>query len=234
MLMRLPTGVRPPLVQTFFLLLSLPRAKPITVGPDTKPHVNGNRILLDGGVHAWQGPSTDVLSPIQDAETGKRSVIGTLAQLGEEDAIRAVESAAAAWDRGQGEWPQMPLAGRIERVQAVVAALKERRDEIVNVLMWEICKNEADAAAEFDRTMEFIQKTIETLERMDAEGARWRSFSGVMAFVRRAAIGMMLLLGPFNYPFNETYAALIPALLMGNVVVMKLPAIGRDEGWLEP
>ena len=70
--MRLPTGVRPPLVQTFLLLLSLPRAKPITVGPDTKPHVNGNRILLDGGVHAWQGPSTDVLSPIQDAETGKR------------------------------------------------------------------------------------------------------------------------------------------------------------------
>ena len=106
---RVPTRVRPPLVQTFLLLLSLPRAKPITVGPDTKPHVNGNRILLDGGVHAWQGPSADVLSPIQDAETGKRSVIGTLAQLGEEDAIRAVESAAAAWDRGQGEWPQMPL-----------------------------------------------------------------------------------------------------------------------------
>ena len=79
-LMRLPTGVRPPLVQTFLLLLSLPRAKPITVGPDTKPHVNGNRILLDGGVHAWQGPSTDVLSPIQDAETGKRSVIGTLSR----------------------------------------------------------------------------------------------------------------------------------------------------------
>ena len=53
--------------------------------------------------------------------------------MGEEEAIRAVEAAAMAWDRGQGEWPQMPLAGRIERVQAVVAALKERRDEIVNV-----------------------------------------------------------------------------------------------------
>ena len=117
------------------LLLCLPRARSITVGPDTKPHVNGNRILLDGGVHAWQGPSTDVSSPIQDAETGKRTVIGTLAQMGEEDAIRAVEAAAMAWDRGQGEWPQMPLAGRIERVQAVVAALKERRDEIVNVLI---------------------------------------------------------------------------------------------------
>ena len=40
--------------------------------------------------------------------------------------------------------------------------------------MWEICKSEPDAAAEFDRTMVFIQKTIDTLRLMDAE---------VMAFV---------------------------------------------------
>jgi hypothetical protein len=32
--------------------------------------------------------------------------------------------------------------------------------------------------------------------------------------------------GPFNYPFNETYTTLIPAILMGNSVVMKLPNVG--------
>jgi acyl-CoA reductase-like NAD-dependent aldehyde dehydrogenase len=47
-----------------------------------------------------------------------------------------------------------------------------------------------------------------------------------MARVKRAAIGIMLCLGPFNYPFNETYATMIPALLMGNIVILKLPAIG--------
>jgi len=31
---------------------------------------------------------------------------------------------------------------------------------------------------------------------------------------------------PFNYPLNEMYAMLIPALLMGNTVVVKLPNIG--------
>jgi len=44
--------------------------------------------------------------------------------------------------------------------------------------------------------------------------------------VRRAAIGIILCLGPFNYPLNETYATLIPALLMGNVVLMKIPTVG--------
>ncbi len=35
-----------------------------------------------------------------------------------------------------------------------------------------------------------------------------------------------MCLGPMNYPFNETYVTLIPALLMGNVVIMKIPMVG--------
>ena len=36
----------------------------------------------------------------------------------------------------------------------------------------------------------------------------------------------MLNLGPFNYPFNETYTTLIPAIIMGNTAVMKIPNVG--------
>ena len=43
--------------------------------------------------------------------------------------------------------------------------------------------------------------------------------------MRRGPIGVMLGLAPFNYPLNEMYAMLIPALLMGNVAVLKLPAV---------
>ena len=37
---------------------------------------------------------------------------------------------------------------------------------------------------------------------------------------------MALVLGPFNYPFNETYTNLIPALLMGNTCILKTPRTG--------
>ena len=210
---------------------SLPVAPPASVGEDspmfyTRPLVDGQRTCVGGKVKKWRGPTETVTSPIYDATTGQRAIIGHLAQMSEPAAVEAVEAAAAAWDRGQGEWPQMTLGERIATIEAVVAKLKESRDRIVNVLMWEICKNSDDAAAEFDRTVVFIEKTIATLRAMDEETAGWRLVSGIMAFVRRAAIGVMLLLGPFNYPFNETYAALIPALLMGNCVVMKIPAVG--------
>ena len=54
----------------------------------------------------------------------------------------------------------------------------------------------------------------------------WQAVGQVKAFVRRSAIGIIVCLGPVNYPLNETYATLIPALLMGNVVIMKVPQIG--------
>ena len=33
-------------------------------------------------------------------------------------------------------------------------------------------------------------------------------------------------MGPYNYPLNETFATLIPALLMGNTVAFKPPQYG--------
>jgi glyceraldehyde-3-phosphate dehydrogenase (NADP+) len=62
--------------------------------------------------------------------------------------------------------------------------------------------------------MKFIEATIETYKKMDKEGM-FKTVGGIYHRIRRAAIGIMLCLGPFNYPFNETYAAFIPALLAG-------------------
>ena len=36
----------------------------------------------------------------------------------------------------------------------------------------------------------------------------------------------MVCMGPYNYPLNETFATLIPALIMGNTIVFKPPRYG--------
>jgi len=46
-------------------------------------------------------------------------------KMGGDGAVEAVEAASAAWDMGQGEWPQMSLAERIARIEAVVTDLQE-------------------------------------------------------------------------------------------------------------
>eukprot|EP00584_Thalassiosira_punctigera_P020506 CAMPEP_0172560532 /NCGR_PEP_ID=MMETSP1067-20121228/89145_1 /TAXON_ID=265564 ORGANISM="Thalassiosira punctigera, Strain Tpunct2005C2" /NCGR_SAMPLE_ID=MMETSP1067 /ASSEMBLY_ACC=CAM_ASM_000444 /LENGTH=452 /DNA_ID=CAMNT_0013350347 /DNA_START=42 /DNA_END=1400 /DNA_ORIENTATION=+ len=108
-----------------------------------------------------------------------------------------------------------------------MSELKHKREDIVNVLMYEIGKNRSDAEAEFDRTIQFCEKTIEYIQSSGEFGSGWDASNGsTRLFLSRAAIGVVLCLGPYNYPLNETYATLIPALLMGNVAILKLPTVG--------
>mmetsp|Transcript_30384 Transcript_30384/g.43523 ORF Transcript_30384/g.43523 Transcript_30384/m.43523 type:complete len:526 (-) Transcript_30384:134-1711(-) len=191
----------------------------------SKPFVNGARILINGEIREWTGTCSNVTSPILN-ENGDRIVIGTIAMMAASDAVEASNAAKAAWNTGRGKWPQMSMKERIESIQNLVENLKAIRSEITKVLMWEICKNVADAGAEFDRTVLFIEATINAIREIDARDGGYKTVSGVQAKVRRAGIGAMLAMGPFNYPFNETYTTLIPALLMGNTVVMKIPTVG--------
>jgi len=191
----------------------------------SRPFVDGAVSFLDGEVKPYLGDVIPVTSPIVDGATGERTIIGKLAQMGEKEALQAVASARKAWSNGQGVWPQMSAAERILAVERVVSSLKKRRAEIVNVLMWEICKTIDDAALEFDRTIQFIESTLQAYRDSDASSS-WKTVSGVLARVRRAAVGIIMCLGPFNYPLNETYTTLIPALLSGNVLILKLPQLG--------
>ncbi|HSG21971.1 MAG TPA: aldehyde dehydrogenase family protein, partial [Azonexus sp.] len=47
-----------------------------------------------------------------------------------------------------------------------------------------------------------------------------------IALIRRSPVGITLCMGPYNYPMNETFSTLIPALIMGNVVLFKPPRFG--------
>jgi glyceraldehyde-3-phosphate dehydrogenase (NADP+) len=61
---------------------------------------------------------------------------------------------------------------------------------------------------------------------MDRAAGRFSSSAGILAQIRRAPLGPVLCMGPFNYPLNETFTTLVPALIMGNTVVAKLPRYG--------
>lgn len=191
-----------------------------------KPNVDGMKTFYGGIIGEYTGPYEYVTSPIIDSTNGERAVIGKIATMKKDDLPPVVESAKNAWNNGQGIWPQLAPRERIEAIQRVVISLKERRDEIANVLMWEICKSVDDAYAEFDRTMVFIDTLIKSFKELDHADGEWKSVNGILSKTRRSPVGIVLALAPFNYPFNEAYSCVIPALLMGNVVIMKIPTTG--------
>jgi glyceraldehyde-3-phosphate dehydrogenase (NADP+) len=102
-----------------------------------------------------------------------------------------------------------------------VNQMKLTRNEVVKYLMWEIGKSLPDSEKEFDRTVEYIVDTIEDYKKLDRNCARFTKSQGINAMVRRGPLGVVLCLGPYNYPLNETFSLLIPAIIMGNTVIFK-------------
>lgn len=190
--------------------------------------VEQREYLIDGELRAWQGAAADVLSPVcRETAGGPEQVrIGSYPMFDEGAATAALDAAVAAWDHGRGRWPTLPVGERIAHLEDFVHRMVARRAEVVRLLMWEIAKPRPDAEKEFDRTVEYIRDTLDALRELDRASSRFTIEQGIIGQIRRGPLGVVLAAGPFNYPLNETYTTLIPALVMGNTVVVKTPRVG--------
>ncbi len=218
----LTDGPEPELAAIFPVRTDVPAAMAC---PPTQP-----RVLIGGEIRVWDGRRRDVGSPLWLREGAERepvpTVLGQSAQLTPEVAGEALAAARSAWARGAGRWPTMRIEERIEAVERFTTAMIAVRDRVCRLLMWEVGKTWSDAQGEFDRTVQYIRDTIEALKTQDRDNSRLQFREGIIAQVRRAPLGVTLCMGPFNYPLNETFTTLIPALIMGNPTVVKLPRFG--------
>ena len=186
-----------------------------------KQSIKQDDFLVNGKLHKWDGEFSPVYSTISSEENYKPTLLGEIPSLGKDQAIQALDSACQAFDNGKGLWPTMKVVDRIKALENFVEEMKGKRDTVVNLLMWEIGKNHNDSKKEFDRTVDYIYDTIEAYKKIDRDSAKFQKNSGINAHIRRGPLGVVLCLGPYNYPLNETFCLLIPALIMGNTVIFK-------------
>jgi acyl-CoA reductase-like NAD-dependent aldehyde dehydrogenase len=152
--------------------------------------------------------------------------IGSYPICTEKEAMIALEAACELYNEGRGEWPTMSVAQRINCVEHFIKKMLEQKEIVVKLIMWEIGKTYADSEKEFDRTVEYIYATIDALKDVDRDSSRFTIEQGIAAQIRRSPLGVVLCMGPFNYPLNETFTTLIPAIIMGNTLLFKPPKHG--------
>ena len=188
--------------------------------------LNQGTYLVSGELRSWTGDTAEVYSTISSTEEYEPTLLGSVPQLGETEALEALEAACLAYDKGQGLWPTMKVIDRIACMEKFVEQMKTKREDVVKLLMWEIGKNLSDSEKEFDRTVDYIYDTIEAYKQIDRDSAKFEKNEGVYAHIRRGPLGVVLCLGPYNYPLNETFTLLIPALIMGNTTIFKPAKLG--------
>ena len=184
--------------------------------------IHHDTYLIDGKIGKWNGEFTEVISTLlANEEDDKYITLGDSPKMDKKHALLALEAADKAYSNGTGTWPTMKVYERINCMQKFVDLMVLKRDEVVNLLMWEIGKNLKDSEKEFDRTVDYINETIKEYKKIDRDGAFFHNNSGVRALIRRGPLVVVLCLGPYNYPLNETFALLIPAIIMGNTAIFK-------------
>ena len=191
-----------------------------------KQIIHQRTYLVNGTLKLWNGATSDVHSTISSTADYAPTLLGSIPLLEKAQAIEALDAATNAYGKGQGLWPTMKVADRIACMEKFVRQMKTKRDEVVKYLMWEIGKNFNDSQKEFDRTVDYIYDTIDDYKQLDRNAAKFHKHSGVYAHIRRGPLGVVLCLGPYNYPLNETFALLIPALIMGNTTIFKPAKLG--------
>lgn len=206
-----------------FLSTLFPTEKDIPTQYNLSAFQEQREYLINGELKIWPGTLNQVASPVflKVGDSYQQKIIGSTPLLTKLEALQALDAAVTAYDLGHGAWPTMSVTQRIEHVEKFLKAMRLKREEVVKLLMWEIGKSLKDSEKEFDRTCDYINDTIKALKDLDRNSAKLVEEQGFMAQIRRVPLGVALCMGPFNYPLNETFTTLIPALIMGNTVVFK-------------
>jgi acyl-CoA reductase-like NAD-dependent aldehyde dehydrogenase len=153
-----------------------------------------------------------VISPIDG------SVYAEYALASDEEIRRALDRAVAA----QARWKRVSLAERGDICRRMVAWMVERADEIGAELTWQMGRPIAHSPFEIrrgfaERARHMIDIAADALADIQAEPR-----PGFERFIRREPVGVVLVLAPWNYPYLASVNAVVPAILAGNSVILKV------------
>jgi glyceraldehyde-3-phosphate dehydrogenase (NADP+) len=122
-------------------------------------------------------------------------------------------------------WADTPLRERAELLNRVADIIDLWADQLGAMLVDEIGKPIKSAISEITRTAEIFRFTAEAGVQIEGNTIVGDAFSGYtrgkVSMTYRVPLGVILCIGPFNYPFNLTGSKIAPALMAGNSIVMK-------------
>src|SRR5687767_852614 len=135
---------------------------------------------------------------------------------------RDIDATLDAAVRAQRDWKQVPLSERMAICGRMVDWMVARADEIAAELTWQMGRPVSQTPFEIrrgfqERARHMIAIAPDALADIDA-GPK----PGFRRFIRREPLGVVLVLAPWNYPYLTSVNAIVPALVAGNAVVLKM------------
>ncbi|CAM5408177.1 NADP-dependent succinic semialdehyde dehydrogenase OS=Streptomyces alboniger OX=132473 GN=CP975_31625 PE=4 SV=1 [Streptomyces alboniger] len=130
-----------------------------------------------------------------------------------------VDAALAAADRAFGEWRKRPVAERAAVVGRTAALMRERKEELAQLITLEMGKLIGEARGEVDLAASILEyyarngPDFAAAEPLDVEEGE--------AYLVSEPLGVLLGVMPWNFPLYQVVRFAGPNLVLGNTVLVK-------------
>ena len=138
----------------------------------------------------------------------------------EHNSKQEIEQILEQATQAQSSWKQMELAERIVVLEKFVAAVIEKKDILATELTEQMGRPIRYSAGEIEGFEQRATMMLDMAEEALADIIPTKQ-EGLTRFIRREALGVVLVLSPWNYPYLTAVNAIIPALAAGNTVILK-------------
>ncbi len=144
-----------------------------------------------------------------------------------------VGNVEATVDRARRAWPAwaaQPLATRIELCRRFANEVRKQSDKFAELIARETGKPLWEARTEVELVVAKVDISVGAYAERTGQKKLDGALQGTSA-VRHKPHGVMVVLGPYNFPAHLPNGHIVPALIAGNVVIFKpsekTPAVGE-------
>jgi acyl-CoA reductase-like NAD-dependent aldehyde dehydrogenase len=135
-----------------------------------------------------------------------------------------IEKSLAQSVRSQRTWSETPLSERVAVVRRMVGWCVDRAEQLGTELSWQMGRPVAQSPNEIRRGFQERALYMCSIAEQALGELRPEKKDGFERFIRREPHGVVLVVAPWNYPWLTSVNAVVPALLAGNSVLLKMAA----------
>ena len=135
-----------------------------------------------------------------------------------------VEKALSRAEKAQKSWKQVPVAERAAICKRMADWCVERADALATELSWQMGRPVSQTPGELKRGFHERATYMCSVAEEALQDISLPEKAGFRRFIRREPLGVVLVVAPWNYPWLTSVNAVLPALIAGNSVILKMAA----------
>jgi acyl-CoA reductase-like NAD-dependent aldehyde dehydrogenase len=124
--------------------------------------------------------------------------------------------------RAQRRWKTVPIGERAAACRRAVELMVSRADRLATELTWQMGRPVAQSPFEIRRGFEQRARYMIDIAEDSLADLVLDQKDGFRRFIRHEPQGVVLVLAPWNYPYLASVNAVIPAIMAGNSVILKV------------